>query len=72
MTGGVLAVSWTADGLIGRVTVDGEHWASVELSERHQRRCVDDSQGRCLKQVTWIRGRTDTNGKSRRAPLRAR
>jgi hypothetical protein len=27
-----VAVSWTADGLIGRVTVNDEHWASVEWS----------------------------------------
>jgi hypothetical protein len=72
MTGGVLAVSWTADGLIGRVTVDGEHWASVELSERHQRWCVDVSQGRCFKKVASIRGRTDPTESPGAGPLRAR
>jgi hypothetical protein len=40
-----IAVSWSRDG-IGRVTVDGEHCASVELSEKRQRWCVEESQGR--------------------------
>jgi hypothetical protein len=40
---GMLAVAWTADGLIARITVDSEHWASVERLEKRQRWYAEDS-----------------------------
>ena len=51
-----LKIEWTGDGLIGRLTIGGEHWASVEWSEKRQRWCVEDSQGQCLKHTASIRG----------------
>jgi hypothetical protein len=50
-----IAISWSRDG-IGRVTLNGEHWASVEWSEKRQRWCVEDCEGRCLTHVASIRG----------------
>jgi hypothetical protein len=52
---GAIAVAWSADG-IGRVTLDGEHWASVEWSEKRQRWCIEDVEGRCLAHASSIRG----------------
>jgi hypothetical protein len=57
---GELAVSWTARGLIGRVSLAGEHWASVEWSEKRQQWCVEDVEGRCLTHVASIRGAADS------------
>lgn len=53
---GELAIAWQVGGLIGRLTLDGEHWASVEWSEKRQRWCVEDVEGQCLKHVASIRG----------------
>jgi hypothetical protein len=53
---GEIAISWTSNGLIGRVALDGRHWASVEWSEKRQRWCIEDCEGRCLKHVASIRG----------------
>jgi hypothetical protein len=51
-----ITIEWDGDGLIGRVSVDGAHWASVEWSEKRQRWCVEDSQGQCLRHVGSIKG----------------
>ncbi len=37
-----IRIAWTADKLIGRLTIDGELWASVEWSEKRQRWCIED------------------------------
>jgi hypothetical protein len=34
----------------------GEHWASVEWSEKRQQWCVEDVEGRCLAHAASIRG----------------
>jgi len=54
--GGRLAVSWIVDGLIGQVTLDGEHWASVEWSVKRQQWCIEDAEGRCLAHRASIHG----------------
>jgi len=54
--GGTLSVSWHAEGLIGRVSLDGVHWASVEWSEKRQAWCIEDVEGRCLTHTASIRG----------------
>ena len=51
-----IKIEWTGDGLIGRITVDGEYWAAVEWSEKRQRWCVEDVEGQCLRHVGSIRG----------------
>jgi hypothetical protein len=38
---GKLEIFWASDGL-GRVSLDGEHWASVEWSEKRQAWCIED------------------------------
>jgi hypothetical protein len=38
---GKLSISWSTAGLVGHVSLDGEHWASVEWSEKRQRWCVE-------------------------------
>jgi hypothetical protein len=53
---GTLAISWGADG-IGKVTVDGEHWASVEWSEKREQWCIEDVEGRCLRHSASIHGK---------------
>ena len=55
-----ISITWSGDGLIGRVAIDGEHWASVEWSEKRQRWCVEDSQGQCLKHTASIRGAAES------------
>jgi hypothetical protein len=52
---GVIAISWGPTG-IGEVTLDGEHWASVEWSEKRQAWCIEDVEGRCLTHTASIRG----------------
>src|SRR5580700_4689574 len=37
---GKLTIAWQPSGLIGRVSLDGEHWASVEWSEKRQAWCI--------------------------------
>jgi hypothetical protein len=51
-----LAISWSANGLIGRVEVDGEHWASVEWSEERQQWCIEDCAGHGPRNAASIRG----------------
>ena len=47
-------IAWTSDKLIGYFMIDGELWAEVEWSEKRQRWCIQDAQGRCLKHVEHI------------------
>src|ERR1700677_335043 len=54
---GKLMIAWEPSGLIGRVELDGEHWASVEWSEKRQQWCIEDVEGRCLTHTASIRGR---------------
>jgi hypothetical protein len=44
---GTIAVAWSADG-IGRLSLDGEHWASVEWPEKRQQWCIEDVEGRVV------------------------
>ena len=53
---GTIAVAWSANG-VGRLSLDGKHWASVELSEKRQQWCIEDVEGRCLKHAASIRGK---------------
>jgi hypothetical protein len=53
---GELTIAWQPSGLIGRVSLDGEHWASVEWSEKRQQWCIEDVEGRCLTYTASIRG----------------
>jgi hypothetical protein len=53
---GELTIAWQPSGLIGRVSLDGEHWASVEWSEKRQQWCIEDVEGRCLTHTASIRG----------------
>jgi hypothetical protein len=53
---GKLAISWSADGLIGRVSLDGQHWASVEWSKKRRQRCIEVVEGHCLAHAASIRG----------------
>jgi hypothetical protein len=58
--GGKLTIAWSEagrHGLIGRVSLDGEHWASVEWSEKRQQWCIEDVEGRCLTHAASIRGK---------------
>jgi hypothetical protein len=57
---GEIAIAWSANGLIGRVSLDGEHWASVEWSEKRNRWCIEDVEGRCLAHAASIRGSADS------------
>lgn len=38
------------------LTIDGELWAAVEWSEKRQRWCMEDAEGRCLKHLSCIHG----------------
>jgi hypothetical protein len=42
-----IAIEWHGDN-IGRIKIDGELWAAVEWSEKHQRWCIEDAAGKCL------------------------
>jgi hypothetical protein len=53
---GKLMIAWEPSGLIGRVELDGAHWASVEWSEKRQQWCIEDVEGRCLTHAASIRG----------------
>jgi hypothetical protein len=53
---GPIAIAWTGDGLIGRLTIGDELWAAVEWSEKRQRWCIEDAEGRCLSHAASIRG----------------
>jgi hypothetical protein len=60
---GTIVVSWSTDartGPVGRVSFNGEHWASVEWSEKRQRWCVEDVEGRCLTHTASIRGMAES------------
>jgi hypothetical protein len=51
-----IALKWNGDNSIGRLTIGGKLWASVEWSEKRQRWCVEDSEGRCLTHRPSIHG----------------
>jgi hypothetical protein len=51
---GPIAIAWTGDGLIGRLTIGGELWAAVEWSKRYKRWCIEDAAGRCLAHIDHI------------------
>jgi hypothetical protein len=51
-----IAITWVRNGEIGQLTIGGEHWASVEWSEKRQQWCVEDAEGRCLTHTASIRG----------------
>ena len=51
-----IAIAWSDDGLIGRLTIDGELWAEVEWSEKRQRWCIQDAEGRCLSHQDHVHG----------------
>lgn len=50
-----IALKWTSS-LLGRITIDDEHWASVEWSEKHQCWCIEDVTGACLAHEESISG----------------
>jgi hypothetical protein len=49
-----ITIAW--DGMIGRITIDGEHWGAVEWSEKRQAWCIEDVEGRCLRHYASIHG----------------
>lgn len=52
-----IAIAWgdKSDGhLIGRLTINGELWASVEWSSKYKRWCIEDAEGRCLTHLDNI------------------
>jgi hypothetical protein len=51
-----LAVRWDSDNT-GQITIDGELWAAVEWSEKHQRWCIEDAAGKCLHHTCCTVGR---------------
>ena len=51
-----IELTWTADKLIGRLTIGGEHWAAVEWSEKRKQWCIEDADGRCLSHKGHIHG----------------
>jgi hypothetical protein len=51
-----IKITWTADKLIGNLTIGGEHWAAVEWSEKRQPWCIEDAEGRCLKHLDHVHG----------------
>ena len=55
-----IKIEWTGDGLIGRLTIGGEHWAAVEWSEKRQRWCVEDAEGKCLTHAASIKGMAES------------
>jgi hypothetical protein len=55
-----LTIAWQPSGLIGRVSLDGEHWASVEWSEQRQAWCIEDCEGQCLAHVGSIRATAES------------
>jgi hypothetical protein len=57
---GELKIEWQPHGLIGQVTLDGEHWANVEWSEKQQRWCIEDCEGRCLMHVESIQATAES------------
>ena len=61
-----IVLKWDGN-CIGRLTIGGKHWASVEWSEKRQRWCVEDSEGRCLTHRPSIHGMAASSGRSGRA-----
>ena len=57
---GPIAITWTGDGLIGRLTIGGEQWGAVEWSEKRQRWCIEDAEGQCLTHAASIRGMAES------------
>ena len=55
-----IKIEWTGDGLIGRLTIGGEQWGAVEWTEKRQRWCIEDSEGRCLTHAASIRGMAES------------
>jgi hypothetical protein len=53
-----LEVHWV--GNIGRISIDGEAWAAVEWSSKHECWCIEDAAGRCLRHTTHIRGQAES------------
>jgi hypothetical protein len=53
---GPIAITWAGQGLMGRLTLDGEFWAAVEWSEERQQWCIEDAEGRCLLHRGSIHG----------------
>ena len=51
-----IAITWVRNGEVGHLTIGGEHWASVEWSEKRQQWCIEDVEGRCLTHAASIRG----------------
>jgi len=51
-----LAIRWYNNS-IGQITIDGELWAAVEWSEKHQRWCIEDAGGKCLTHREGVHGR---------------
>ena len=54
-----VAITWVSS-LMGRITVDGEYWAAVEWSNKHQCWCIEDCEGRCLAHQDAIRGAAES------------
>jgi hypothetical protein len=52
-----LEVHWV--GTIGRISIDGEAWATVEWSPRHECWCIEDAGGHCLRHIDHIRGQAE-------------
>jgi hypothetical protein len=50
-----LSITWETD-LVGLVRIDGEYWAAVEWSNKHQCWCIEDSEGACLRHQEAIHG----------------
>jgi hypothetical protein len=52
-----LSIEWNGDdGSIGRIYIDGKLWAAVEWSEKQQRWCIEDAEGRCLSHQAHVHG----------------
>jgi hypothetical protein len=50
-------VEWV--GKCARLSIGGELWSEVEWSEKHQKWCVQDAEGRCLAHHSPIYGEAD-------------
>jgi hypothetical protein len=56
-----IKVIWSKDGArLGRITINGTHWAAVEWSEKRQAWCIEDAEGKCLQHAESIRGQVST------------
>jgi len=55
-----VAITWSQNNLLGRITVDSEFWAAVEWSEKHQCWCIEDVTGACLAHEDGIRGAAES------------